>query len=413
MILIVKGYIRKIKRVMGNLFDLKFGDLDLKDSFAVIVSHSDYLNSMGGTEKYIYEQVQYLRSKKNIDVIQIFPYSRRFFLDNKKTFYGVNLNEQFLGYYRVEEIVKKFLGNKKIIEGLYIHHLMYWQYLDFDVLLMNLKKHDVKMVYYMHDFFSFTPSVYKIYLSYNVREEQIYSVDHNYDIVDRLSSKDEVILWRNKFDFILSNMELIVVPSVYLKNIAKKVFPNEEKKIIDVGHLKLLKKDQVNKTVKEKIKIAYLGYKSNFKGWKTWQKLYLDRNLNSKYEFFHIGSVENYSRNVSCYGYSFIEGGIDAAVKLLNSKNIDIVILWSIVPESYSYTLHEAIAAGVPIITNKRSGNIYYVVQSLGFEVGIVLNDEKELYEFLNDYNRVKDLVEMKRYRYDLKFNENVNGKWE
>ena len=382
----------------------KLNQVSIQNEVVVIISHSDYLNSMGGTEKYIYEQIKTFKEKELIGAIQIFPHHKNFFLEEKVGLYGININENFLGYYQIDEILNFLIKNKQFLKKILIHHLMYWQFCNIEKLILGLGV-AIKLVYYMHDFFSFTPSVYKIYTSYNFTQEQIYKVDEDYNIIDNLSSEEDIVLWKNKFNFILSRAEKVIVPSNYLKKIAQSAFLNEKDKFISLGHLKLTKSGEVNRASETKVRVAYLGYKSNLKGWNVWKTLYSDKELDCRYKFFHIGSQANYATNVSCCAYSFIDDGINAAVKLLEANEIDIVILWSIVPESYSYTMYESIASGVPIITNSRSGNIATVVDGSNSEIGIVFNDETQLYDFLKDEERVKCLINKRRNSYTLKFN--------
>ncbi len=78
-------------------------------------------------------------------------------------------------------------------------------------------------------------------------------------------------------------------------------------------------------------------------------------------------------------------------VDALRDNNIDAAILWSLTAETFSFALHEALAAGCFIITNRHSGNIqYYIRQNPKY--GIVLENDKELIELLQS-NKLEALI--------------------
>ena len=61
-------------------------------------------------------------------------------------------------------------------------------------------------------------------------------------------------------------------------------------------------------------------------------------------------------------------------VRALASQNIDVAILWSVWPETFSFTAHEALAAGTVIVTSEDSGNSADRVRR--FDRGIVFESE-------------------------------------
>jgi len=75
-----------------------------------------------------------------------------------------------------------------------------------------------------------------------------------------------------------------------------------------------------------------------------------------------------------------------AMVESLRWNQIDVVVLWSNVAETFSFTLHEALAAGCYILTNPKSGNIQDYIRH-NPERGMVLEDEEALIELLNQHN--------------------------
>ena len=78
--------------------------------------------------------------------------------------------------------------------------------------------------------------------------------------------------------------------------------------------------------------------------------------------------------------------------KALREKKVNIVLLWSLSPETYSYTYYEAYASNAFILTNSKSGNITDMVQKN--KNGLVFDSENELFSFFSDVGKVKQTLE-------------------
>ena len=102
-----------------------------------------------------------------------------------------------------------------------------------------------------------------------------------------------------------------------------------------------------------------------------------------KYEFYCLGENDEIIPGIEYRDVSFIEDGEMAMENALVSNSIDISFLWSIWPETYSYTYYESFPAGTFVITNKMSGNMADLVKRN--QNGIVLEDFDALVDLLND----------------------------
>ncbi|RAP74562.1 LamG-like jellyroll fold domain-containing protein [Paenibacillus montanisoli] len=336
----------------------------------VLFSHTNYLISIGGTEKCIHEQVQYFH-KEGISVIQIFPGAYYPFLEQGESIYGVNIDFSFLGYFRIDELSDML--RKRNLERAFIHHLLHWRYFDFDRLATVLSKNKVKTTFCMHD---------------------LYPIMKN---------------WREKYGHILSRVDHIIVPSEFIASKLTGVYSHLGNKISIQPYVNLtnkLEKTHDPSVSARKIRLAFLGYKAETKGWSTWEKIYRSPVLNDAYDLYHIGSFEQHAPNVKTYGYSFIRDGVMKATELLTENGIDLVLLWSLVPESFSYTLYESIAAGVPVLTYANSGNIAETVRNHKRQpIGRVFDGEHDLFQFLLDINAVREFIKLPRSRYTLEVN--------
>ena len=61
----------------------------------------------------------------------------------------------------------------------------------------------------------------------------------------------------------------------------------------------------------------------------------------------------------------------------LIAQHIDLAFIWSVWPETYCLTAHEAVAAGVPVLTCAQSGNVAQLVAQQ--DCGLVFEDEADM----------------------------------
>lgn len=376
---------------------------------ALIVSHSNFLANSAGTEKYILEQVGRLE-QQGWRWLHLFPEVIHSFVDEKKATYGVNLGRRFLGYWPIKKIVRLLNRVGKEIELSFIQHLMYWKFVDYLPVACVLDRFAVPQIYFLHDFFSCCPGAFipcygqnQVICSLAAPTSSVLTscVDKGY--------QDRLRLWRSRFGEVFSFADQIVAPSEFVRKTWGSIFPHFRDRAHVWGHLALQTRqarprqpEVLRSETGRKVRLAFLGYKAEHKGWAAWCGLIADPRLRERYEFYHLGCGETYSPWVRCLTYSYRDGGPMAAVKALEDNAIDLAFLWSMVPESYSYTFHEALAAGVPVLTSKRSGNIAFAVQNSPTVNGVVFANEEELQLFLLDRRNVYSLLDIPREKYLL-----------
>ena len=168
----------------------------------------------------------------------------------------------------------------------------------------------------------------------------------------------------------------IIFPSVSAKKNWLNVFPYLSELSVIRPHLKYCV-SFTNKSLQNKIKIGYLGYISEFKGYSEWIELLnqLDKN---RFEFYYFGSSIEKAVNDGANGVlvDFNKADSPKMVDQLIKDNIDIAFLWSNCQETYSYTYYEAFEAGCWVITSARSGNIASQVK---------INNNGVVFDNLND----------------------------
>ena len=139
------------------------------------------------------------------------------------------------------------------------------------------------------------------------------------------------------------------------------------------------------------LRVAFLGHPSAHKGWRSFLRL-VDRCAHlPEYEFWHLGAAPGEDGRVR---FARVEGSAadrDAMLRVLGEVSPDVAFLYSIWPETYSYTLHESLLAGVRVICHADSGNIRAQVEAL--RAGLVFPSEDALVELFDQPVRLREAL--------------------
>lgn len=138
------------------------------------------------------------------------------------------------------------------------------------------------------------------------------------------------------------------------------------------------------------IRIAFLGYPVAHKGWNVFERLINDFGDDSRYEFFQFGTISTPEVKLRHVPVTVSAADRNAMASSLRREKVDVAIIWSIWPETFSFTAHEAAAAGAYILTSNESGNILPLIKSIG--CGLALEKEQHLYDLFTT-GRIRDLV--------------------
>lgn len=351
----------------------------------LILSHTHFLVQLGGTERVIYDQAVFFE-KQGIGSIQIYPPQ---FAKYSGTV-GLIVDGVTVGIFPVSSVMDCF--KRMQFENVFVHHTFGLQSMDLLRKVAALKVVGARRMY-SHDFYIACPQVNLKCLNSHGGKDcsqgPVEGESKHGPFCSQLYTSGCVPEWRKSFRWLIDTFEMIA-PSVFLRDKLAKAMGVEPSKFQVVPPIVLNDMTKVQEK-RQKLKIAYLGYEAAQKGYDDWLELVANKQLRAICEFIHIGHCKNRSPYVHYYDYEVISDGPDAPIRLLKSLNIDFVVLLSTVPESFSFTLYESLAAQVPILTVASSGNIAAVVESDPSH-GICFEDIRFLSKFLLDQNHPRIL---------------------
>ena len=245
----------------------------------------------------------------------------------------------------------KFLFSKFNIVEIFINSLVLFSnfYDVIDYIIEMHKLYNVKIVYPMHDYFCICPNCNLLY-----KQKYFCEIPNNENIhicKECISNtKYNIKEYREKFQQLFDNVYKILVFSNSSKGYINKIF-KINKDIIDyVPH----KVDWIRKIEKKSLKkgnlhVGIVGNITEIKGYSILIEL-LEKSLYNNYNivFYCIGKLY---KDVS-YKNLFVTGVYkDNLVEIVERYDIDIFIMPSICPETFSYVTEEIILMDKPIIS--------------------------------------------------------------
>lgn len=374
--------------------------------YNLVICHNDPLKSIGGTELYVQKKNRFYLTKQ-IHSVTIFinksskkQRSKGF---SKYTF-GINIDEEniknHISLIELELYLKQFITENQI-NNIYYENFYNWinYKKSLNVIYDITKNSKARKVMLLHDTLFRCPKT----LLY-VQDNYCGAGEKNFKIINCYFCKNGgVKIMTNKILFrkFFQLCDDIICPSTYIQKLFCRYFKDQKflDKLQVIGHLS---KELTNTTsnskptnCEEKIKIAFLGNNHKNKGFDDFIKLSQNSKLQKHYKFYIIGNKYD-DPNITNIEVSYnnpnnsITGSTISDV--LYQEKINLAFLFSKMPESYSFTMHESDTSGVAIITNKNSGNINYQIDKQNI-YGISFSDSTEVETFLENKQKVYNFI--------------------
>lgn len=372
--------------------------------FVISFSYGNYLIQNGGTDKVIREQKE-LFNNHDITYFFLFPVIRVVRIggyNRKLKYWGLNIDKEFIGLYNIYGIRKyilSYIGDNNHCVGIFVHHVWRIEQTDLDIILGLINS---PIFYYLHDFHAICDA--KNFINSN-NEYCGFDIDSNVCTSNCSYFAQSILNRKRMTEFIEKYFSrlLLIAPSENTRDIYRKVFPRYTDSLITIPHQKesgqYLRASQEQRT---RLKVAFIGKQTEIKGWNDYRIIVQTFSDSNDYEFYYLGTGEECLSNVKSISVSVREQGADAMLNTLRENDIDIVLLLSHCPETYSYTYYEAYASGCFVITYRYSGNIVDMIKKVGN--GITVNEYKEIIDFLSDHRSLTEIIDNSSFRAPLSF---------
>ena len=354
------------------------------------VSTMAYTTSVGGGNKFVFEQNKILRSK-GYEVLHIVPlqYYCSFCEDGM---IWLTCNEKTLGIYSLSEILIHMDRCRSMI----IHSPYY--------AVRSIGKIYKKMkalrwcLFYLHDFACVCS---KRFLP--VEDKECFE-ELKTECVNCEEGENRRKLSQEYQKLFYNDNVLLIAPSRIVADKVSEVYPKARLEVVPHYVYEI---EETQKQVNQKLKIAFLGAANKTKGYEEFKKIVCE--LNHLFEFYCFGRCSDKDK---IEGVEYVEIHMEGNDEHLCMKDaliqyeIDMAYLGSICCETYSFTYIEAFESAVYVLTTEMSGNICEAVKKN--KNGYVAKDTDDLIYFLKKEDlELKDIL-LKQNRKIVKKHNNL-----
>lgn len=375
--------------------------------------HNDFLTGenhpIGGTEFHVQDLVENIQSFNSyVMFISENTINIHAFIDKQilkfKYILSDNIEKTFTfssNSYKnkVNEILDYFN-----IDIVHIHHLKTHTFDIVDI----AKEKEIDVFLTIHDFYLNCPNINFLYLN------RTYCIDTRNEEMCKKCIKnnhgyngDFIGIWNKEVYKLLRKIDMIFAPSESAKKIFEEYYIDKygeiDFKINVVEHgidknIEFISKD-VSKS-EEKFKIAFIGGLSRNKGSGIIHDI-VKNNKNKNIEWHLFGNIGDQRLNLLDKKDLIKHGRYDRneIEKLLTENDINLVGIFSIWPETYSYTLSESIVAGIPTLVTD--------IGALGervkkYDIGWTIKYDADYKEILS---KVCEIIENEQFYVEKKNN--------
>ncbi len=305
---------------------------------------------LGGTSLHAWDLIENMRSKYNFHIFvpengvyKVYSY----FKDTEIVIkYGAIKEEMTdLNFYSnsykfmLSEIVENYN-----ITFAHIHHMKGHFFDVVDV----FTKHKIPYMITLHDFYSQCPLINKIYKNFQYCGNP--SVQKCNECLLSIYRKPiEIETWRGEWEKLLQMAYKVITPSEATKKEILEKYSNLSIDVIEHGVN--IKKSKSNLVLDEEFNdIAFIGAIGYHKG-SHYLNDFVHYNRISKCKIHLFGISDNANLKSNDHFENHGRYTRDELKDLLRKNNIKLICLFSIWPETYSYTMTEAIASGIPVVS--------------------------------------------------------------
>ncbi|MBF0877895.1 hypothetical protein HKD21_13770 [Gluconobacter cerevisiae] len=364
-----------------------------KTGLIVSISHDDYRNVPGGVQNCVRDEAAAFASH-GWAYLHLFP--ARALSTLAPLHIGefvVSLNDQRIGRVTVDTLLKVLAVQKGHYahRNLIIHHLLGVMPECVPVIAQEMQAE--KSLFWLHDFFTICPS-------YALMRNDIAFCDAPAPTspacgICAYGEERQTHLPRIKAMFEALRPE-VIAPSHYTLAFWQKKTNLAVSKASVQEHAFITDQVTLDTIVSQPLKIGFVGTPVFYKGWDIYRKLAAHFLNDSRYEFFYLGSTAQDEVNITSLHATVTHDDRNAMQTCIRDNRIDVIVNWSLYPETFCFTAYEALAAGTFLIAPKGSGNVEDLLKSSRQKIGHVAADETELMS-LFEKGKVKSLLENSR----------------
>jgi hypothetical protein len=123
------------------------------------------------------------------------------------------------------------------------------------------------------------------------------------------------------------------------------------------------------------LRIAYAGMPAPHKGWEIFRDLASKHAGDPRYHFMHLGGRAPVGSPIEFHKVTVTDARPRAMQEAIEKHEADVVLIWPLCRETFSFIAYEAVAAGAAIIAGPDSGNVAAFVEAGGHGLALASED--------------------------------------
>jgi hypothetical protein len=369
----------------------------------VSFSHDDYLNYYGGVQNVIGEEQQAL-NKKGWNYLHVAPTNPLPILSDEtsaNTFsISLRINGEQVGLASFRELTNAVSLLRKRNDALecIVHHLLGFSPELIDDFLS--KAGFDQPVFWIHDFFSICPNY--VLMRNNLtfcggpdpesggcriccygaeRKEHFQRINRLFQkVVPRILAPSWTALELWKASGGLQHQRADVVP------LARLVRAPQAK----------------SRTSEEPLRVGFTGALAFHKGWEVFEELACRHVNDDRYLFFqlgYLGEAEILPANVRHESVNVSRENCNDMVEAVAKMRIDLIVNWSLWPETFCFTALEGLAGGAFVAARASAGNVWPLIEANAPDQGRAIYSRRQLFDLFQN-GEIRNIVRNANCRY-------------
>lgn len=340
---------RKPHRYIGDNIGLHLGAVEPRPNILFIIHDWDK-NNLGGTTLHADDIVQTLRNKYNFHIFtkNRVGYAVYSYYEQTETKIQLPDIEEFkdLRYYNSEyqKLLEKIIDMFQI-SIVHIHHLK-GHYFNIKNII---NKYKLYIIIGLHDYYSICPQITKLY-----KNEQYCGCTPNKEkcaeCLRYLFKNDlDIDCWRHEWHSLLKSANKIIVPSESTKKEINKIYQDLGLTVIEHGINIKKETSKLQIDINKNFNVAFVGAIGIHKGSKILEE-FIKRKDWKNIKLHLFGILDSPLQKNTKFYINHGRYKREELKEKLKKNNIQLICLLSTVPETYSYSLSESIACGIPVL---------------------------------------------------------------
>ncbi|WP_396595206.1 hypothetical protein [Brevundimonas sp. R86498] len=344
----------------------------------ITVSQDNYVGAFGGIQLCLRIEAAALR-EQDIDHLHLFPPATAMVVEvnRENPPVGLLLNDVFLGHFRPDEIVALANGQPRTEVSFAVHSLIGHST---PGVVGILQAFGAEAGYYwVHDYSS-------LCAGYALMRNDVSFCG----APPPESAACRVCQYRPRRRVQMREHErlfeafavTVLAPSSGALTLWRRSFPRRPAAAIAHPHARLtprrtprIPRDEVSG---RPLRVGFLGMATHHKGWPAFAALAEFFSSDPRYEFHHLARSPAAGVPMQFTAVAPTAGDPEPMRDAVERLQLDVVVLWSLWPETFCFTAFEAVAGGAAIVTNAAAGNVAAFVREQA--CGLVLDGEVPLH---------------------------------